>query len=138
MNLEVNFNCTHTIIILASIETEISAVLKSCVHYFTATFDIQNSTAEGKGDGITVKGDFITDSFAKGCLIVLKCNETTEDKYQAIPWNGSEPTVSETIKVPSSTYTVYAYDIENNGLPYVMPANIPENVTITAHCKFCT
>ena len=93
-------------------------------------------TAEGNGDGIAVTGDFITDSFAKGCFIVLQSNETTADIYRAISRNGFEETLSETIKVPSSTYTVYVYDIENDGLPYEIPANIPENEIITTKCKY--
>ena len=106
-------------------------------YLFTATFDIQNFTAEGNGDGIAVTGDFITDSFAKGCFIVLQSNETTADEYQAIPRNGLKQTLSETIEVPSSTYTLYAYDIESDGFPQIIPANIPENerITIATDCK---
>ena len=105
--------------------------LNSCVYFlFTATFDIQYFRAERNGDVIVVIGEFIAESFAKGFFIVLQCDETTVDTYRALPWNGMEQRVSETIEVPPSNYTVYAYDIENDGLPYVMPANIPENETI--------
>ena len=105
---------------------------------FTATFDIQNFSANEFGDGIRVKGEFITDSLAKGCFIVLQCNESTADTYRAIPRNGLEQTVSETINVPPGNYTVYAYDIEDDGLPYTLPANEPgnENLTITTNCKY--
>ena len=97
-------------------------------------------TAEGTGDVIDVEGHFITDSFARGCFIVLQCDETTADIYRAISRNEFEQMVSKTIELPSCTYTVYVYDIENDGLPYVMPANIPENekITITTDCKFIT
>ena len=108
-----------------------------CIFLFTATFDIQYFIAEGNGDVIAVIGEFIAESIAKGCFIVLQCDETTVDTYRAIPWNGLEQRVSETIKVPSSTYTVYAYDIENDGLPHFMPANISEEIAITTDCKCC-
>ena len=103
-----------------------------CICYFTATFDVQNPTAEGNGSGITVTGEFITDSSAAGCFIVLQGNENTADTYRAIPRNGAK-----TIYVPSGTYTVYAYDIEDDGLPYTLPANTPDNgLNITTNCKY--
>ena len=105
---------------------------------FTATVHIQDPTAEPHDSAIAVAGRFITDSLVKGCFIVLQCNESTPDKYRAIPRNMSEENVFETIHVPSSNYTVYAYDIEgNNGLPYEMPANVPENeqIMITSGCE---
>ena len=111
-----------------------------CIYiFFTATFDIQNSEARRNGSRITVTGEFITDSLAKGCFIVLQCNESTADQYRAIPRNGSAENVTETIDVPSSTYTMYAYDIEgNDGLPYIMPANIPDGgqITVTTNSKY--
>ena len=119
-------------------------MIKVCVYgiySFTATFDIQNFTAEGNGGGITVTGEFINNSSAKGCFIVLQCNESTADVYRAIPRNGLEQAVSETIDVTSCNYTVYAYDIEgNDGLPYILPANTPGNgqnmINITANRKY--
>ena len=112
-------------------------VIKVCVYFFTATFDIQNPAARWNGDGITVTGEFIIDSFAVGCFIVLQCDESIADLYQAIPRNESEQTVSETINVPPATYIVYVYDIKDDGLPYEMSANAPENgITITTNCKY--
>ena len=108
--------------------------------FLTATFDIQSFTAERNDSGITVTGEFITGSLAKGCLIVLQCNKSTTDTYRALIRNGWEQTLSEAIGVSSCTYTVYAYDIEDDGLPYEMPVNTPENgqnlITITTNCKY--
>ena len=113
-------------------------MIKAYVYFITATFDIQNSRATPNSGAVQVTGEFITNSLAKGCFIFFQCDESTADIYRAIPRNGVEQTVSETIDVPSSTYTVYAYDIEgNDGLPNTLPANRPENETITinTNCK---
>ena len=131
--------CMYMYITITGAHGTSSEIERLCMCFFAATFDIQNSTAEGNGNGIIVTGEFITDSFAVGCFIVLQCNESTADIYRAIilSRNELEQTVSVTIDVPSATYKVYAYDIEDDGLPYEMPANIPENDTIiiTAESK---
>ena len=84
-------------------------------------------------------GEFITDSLARGCFILLQCNRHTMDRFRAIPRNGSEHDVFELITVDSSTYTIYAYDLEDNALPYPMPANTPNHqITINTSCKYHT
>ena len=84
-------------------------------------------------------GEFITDSLARGCFVLLQCNIHTMDRFRAIPRNGSEQDVIELIIVDSSTYTMYAYDLEDNALPYPMPANNPEGqITINTPCKYHT
>lgn len=75
------------------------------------------------GDRIAVAGNFITNSSARGCFIVLECNSYTADIFRALPREGQS--VNETIHAPNSNYTVYAYDLEEDLLPYPMPANTP-------------
>ena len=106
-------------------------------YFSTATFDVQTVTVEDNGSMIAVTGRFITDSYAKGCFIAIQFNETIADDYYALPQNGLEQTQYKTIfNVPSSTYTLFAYDIENDGLPNEMAAMIQEhNENVASHCK---
>ena len=103
----------------------------------TATFDLQNPSAEGEKDEmISVSGTFITDSLARGCFLVIQCNEDTADIFVAIEREESELTLNESIPVPPSSYIVYAYDLEENTLPYHIPANIPSpEIIINTPCK---
>ena len=91
----------------------------------TATFDLQNPSAVEDDNMITVSGTFITDSLARGCFIVIQCDEDNADIFVAIEREGSELTVKESIAVPPSSYIVYAYDLEENALPHRIPADIP-------------
>ena len=84
-------------------------------------------------------GEFITDSLARGCFILLQCNIHTMDRFRAISRNGSEQDMFELITVDSSNYTIYAYDLEDNALPYPMPANTPNHqITINTSRKYHT
>ena len=58
--------------------------------------------------------------------------------FVAIEREGSDLIVDELISVPSSCYNiiVYAYDLEENALPYHIPANIPSpEIIINTPCK---
>ena len=90
----------------------------------TATFDIQDLLAVVNDDGdIIVTGELITNSHAKGCFIVLQGSHNTADIYQVL-----SRSVSGTIIAPSSNYTVYGYDIEDNALPNSLPAVVIETI----------
>ena len=60
-------------------------------------------------------GESITNFHAKGCFIVLQGSHNTADIYQVLSRN--KQSVSGTVIAPSSNYTVYGYDIEDNALP---------------------
>ena len=85
---------------------------------------------------ISVSGTFITDSLARGCFLVIECDEDTADTFVAIEREGSDQIVDKSIPVPQSSYIVYAYDLEENALPYHIPANIPSpEIIINTPCK---
>ena len=105
----------------------LSVVSEDCIILYvyifpTATFDVQVFTASGEDSWITVTGEFINDTLATGCFIVIQSNSSTADIYRALLRQDSEQTVSGNISVPPSVYTVYAYDLEENALPYPLPA----------------
>ena len=85
-----------------------------------ATNDVQKTTAVASGPGeIRVDGEFIEDTTAEGCFIVLQCEEESPDVFIALPLPDDAGTnVSITISsIPSSTYTMLVYDLEQDGLP---------------------
>ena len=104
-----------------------------------ATYDVQNPEAGESEDGIMVTGEFITDSRARGCFIVIISYDNTADVFRALQREDSSVTyIEDIINVPPSTYTVYAYyDLEENALPNPFPANTTSSgpITITTPCK---
>ena len=80
----------------------------------------------GGGGGVLVRGELMSGSQAAGCLVVLQGPPTSPDIFRALQRNQSGDTVSTTIPLPPSNYTVYGYDLEENGLPNTMPAVILE------------
>ena len=105
----------------------------------TATYDVQNVRVgkDVNGNGITVTGEFITDSRARGCFLVFQSSPSSGDIYRVLQRNiDSVTSFSDTISLPPSTYTVYAYDLEENALPNPMPVNTPEDqITIDTPSK---
>ena len=97
----------------------------------TATYDVQDPHVEPLGGGeIKVTGNFINDSRAVGCFLAIQSN-TPEIIFIALKRNGKEHQVSETISLPSSNYTVYAYDLEEGAVINTHPANLDlDNVPI--------
>ena len=74
-----------------------------------------------------VRGEFMSGSRAAGCLVVLQGPPSSPDVFRALLRTQFQDTVSTTVPVPPSTYTVYGYDLEENGLPNIMPAVVLEN-----------
>ena len=104
----------------------------------TATYDVQSLSVVGDGgDGMRVRAEFISDSRAAGCLLVLVGPSTSPDIFRALQRPHLEQ--GTTVRVPPSTYTVYGYDIEaNNELPNTMPAVILDRQTLTnSNGKLC-
>ena len=70
---------------------------------------------------------FINKSPALGCLVVIQSDDGSVIKFKLLFWNGLEPTLTSEIIVPSSTYTIYVYDLEKNGRINEMPSHLAEN-----------
>ena len=89
----------------------------------TATFDVQSATADVTGDNeVTVTGEFIKNTTATGCLLVLQSEDGAPDVFRALLRPDSSTTLTSTVTVPSSTYTVSVHDLEQDGLPNSRPA----------------
>ena len=83
-----------------------------------ATFDVQNATVNAAGNGIIVTVNFIANTTATGCFIVLQSEDGSPDEFRALLRPESETTLVATIdNVPPSTYTALFYDLEQDGLP---------------------
>ena len=79
-----------------------------------------------------VTGELITGSRAIGCFIAIQCNITTSITFSALKRSeGDELSLSHIVIVPTSNYTVHAYDLEENALPHPHPANLEYVDTIT-------
>ena len=105
-----------------------------CVH--TATYDVQSVSVVEERDGVVVTGEFITDSRAAGCLLVLQgpSSSSSPDIFRTLQRTQLEQ--GSTIRVPPSTYTVYGYDIEEDWLPSTMPAVVlDDQISIQSDCE---
>lgn len=92
-------------------------------YFFAATYDVQSVTATKGGNEIKIRVQFINNSRAMGCFIVLQSNDNSGDEFKVLFRKGLQVTVTDIIKVRSSkTYAVYAYDLEKNGHINKMPA----------------
>ena len=74
-------------------------------------------------------------SRAAGCLVVLQGPSSSPDVFRALLRTQSQGTVSTTVLVPPFNYTVYGYDLEENGLPNTMPSVVLDNQLNSATCK---
>ena len=68
----------------------------------------------------------MTDSMARGCFLVIEGKQTSADIFRVIERDKLEMEVNGLMCVPSLHYTVYAYDVEENGLPNPVPAVTPQ------------
>ncbi|CAI8028056.1 hypothetical protein GBAR_LOCUS15990 [Geodia barretti] len=96
-------------------------------HDTFTTYDVHSLLVEEGGGGVLVRGEFMSGSRATGCLVVLQGPPSSPDIFRALLRTQSQDTVSTTVPVPPSTYTVYGYDLEENGLPNTMPAVVLES-----------
>ena len=102
---------------------------------FAATFDIQNSTAEG-GSKISMTGGFISNSSAMGCFLVLQCDNGSPDEFRVLLRNFLESIVDAEVDAPSSIYIMYMFDVEMNGDINPNPALINSTQTNVTRGKF--
>ena len=72
-----------------------------------------------------------------GCFVVLQSdNYCSPDEFRVLLRSGSDLFVTDMISVPPSTYTLYVYDLEEDGHINGMPAILPEGRTnVITKCK---
>ena len=101
-----------------------------------ATYDVQYTTAEVIGSEIEMTLQFINNSRAVGGLLVFQSYNGPPDEFRVLLRSGSDLTVTAMISVPPSTYTLYVYDLEEDGMPNKMPAILPEDrIHVITGCK---
>ena len=104
-------------------------IIRALHLHYTATYDVQMLTVEeggGGGGGVIVRGEFLSGSRAVGCLVVFQGPHTSPDIFRVLQRTQSQDSVSTSVHLPPSTYTVYGYDVEENRLPNTMPAVVLE------------
>ena len=103
-------------------------IIRALHLHYTATYDVQSLTVEegGGGGGVIVRGEFLSGSRAVGCLVVFEGLPTSPDIFRVLQRTQSQDSVSTTVHLPPSTYTVYGYDVEEDGLPNTTPAVVLE------------
>ena len=93
--------------------------------------------ATDDGRTITITGEFIEDSHAKGAFLTILSNSSAEIIYLVLKRIGLNRFFSGMIALPPSNYTVFVYDLEENHLPNNHPANlVPDYVLIKDARKF--
>ena len=106
--------------------------------FIAATFDVQNPVVECVGDNmIGISLEFIDESSALGCFVVLEDHFGTEDTFVVLKRNAMDSAISQNISVSASTFTVYFYDLEDNALPNTHPAvSTLQVVSVNGSSKF--
>ena len=98
-----------------------------------ATYDVQRARAVATGSNeISVTGEFVSNSAAKGVFIVLQSVDgSSPDVFRAVLRPESGMTLTDVIAaVPPSTYLPALYDLEEDGLPNSSPAVEQSNTVI--------
>ena len=99
------------------------------------TFDVQTVTVE-EGSEVEITVHFISNSLAMGCLVVLQSDSGSPDEFRVLLRSGSDLSVTDMISVPPSTYTLYVYDLEEDGHVNREPAILPEDrIHVTTESK---
>lgn len=89
---------------------------------------MQEVEATVTNETLTIVGEFIVNSPAKGYLITVKHNSSSLILMMAI-LNKSAPTVVAGLK--ANTYDIIVYDIEETGLPSDKPAVEIKDIPVT-------
>ena len=78
-------------------------------------------------------GQFIENTTASGCFIVLQCEDGSPDQFIILPRSESKIAVASSVgNVRPSTYTTFVHDLEHNRLPHQTPSLRSDNtVTVT-------
>ena len=109
-------------------------VLNYCFLLLTlATYDVHRARAVATGSNeISVTGEFVSNSAAKGVFIVLQSVDgSSPDVFRAVLRPESGMTLTDVIAaVPPSTYLPAFYDLEEDELPNSSPAVEQSNTVI--------
>ena len=105
-----------------------------CSSFIVATHDVQSAVGSttGASNEITVTGEFIQNTTASGCFIVLQSESGSPDVFRALllPANFKTSVESIITNIPPSTYHMLVYDLEEDGLPNSTPA-VEQNNSVT-------
>lgn len=89
---------------------------------------MQEAEATVSNETVTIVGEFIVNSPAKGYLIIVKHNSSSLNYMMAV-LNKSAPAVVTGLK--ANTYDILVYDVEETGLPSDKPAVKIKNIVVT-------
>ena len=92
---------------------------------FADTFDIQNVTVIGVGDGneVILIAEFMKHTTAIGYFVLLQSQHESFDVFRFVLRSKSSTILTSTIiNIPSSIYNVFVYDLQQGGLPNTRPA----------------
>ena len=85
---------------------------------FLATYDVQVASLTASGQNkMDVTVEYIENTTAKGCFLVLQNSPVSPDMFVAVPQSQSSIE-----NIPASMYTVFVYDLEQDGMPNTSPA----------------
>lgn len=101
-----------------------SDTVHNCGYFSAATYDVQNVTVE-VANKIKMRVEFIINSDAIGCFVVLQPHDGSDDIFKALFRNNLHFHV---IRLPPSAYMVYVYDLESDGHINEMPAYFLNNI----------
>ena len=114
----------HTIIILQEL-------------YYAGTYDVQSAKAVGS-NAVIITGQLITNSTARGLSLVLQSDPESPDIFSAVlRQDNNTPTVTSVMRnIPTSSYKVFIYDLEEDVLPNQNVAyELVETLTVTEESK---
>ena len=95
------------------------------------TILVQNATLTASGQNkMDVTMEFIENTTANGCFIVLQNSPVSRDMFVAV--SRSQSSIE---NIPASMYAVLFYDLEQDGIPNTSPAYEQTNITVSGKGK---
>ena len=108
--------------------------------FIVGTYDVQSAagSTNDASNNITMTGEFIKNTTAKGCFVVLQCEDTLPDVFRVLllPDTFNDSVNSTITNIPPSTYHLLVYDLEEDGLPNRNPA-VEQSSDITVEKGEC-
>ncbi|CAI8038559.1 hypothetical protein GBAR_LOCUS21502 [Geodia barretti] len=100
-----------------------------------STYDVQSAaanTTKGTNNKINLTGEFIKDTTAQGCFVVLQCEYGNPDVFRVVllPDDSSTSVESTIHDILSSTYNMLVYDLEEDELRSRHPA-VEQSTNVT-------
>ena len=124
-NVTFGKECNYTILSIGP------GMINNNCFFFPATFDVKNVVVTQDSSEAVITGNFITNSSAKGLFLVLHSDDGSPDKFRTLLRGDREESLSNSITVPPSTYSVLVYDVEENGLPNSIPVFVIRDKQLT-------